>query len=103
MNHLQRASFALGWKRPIDVGLPQSFSKITIGVVYTSPPARLILLLTGKRVREELEVLIDQRFVQEWGRAMNQIPAQICLPVFERVFANELLFGAEEIGRSHDV
>ena len=103
MHHLNGAGLALGREGAVDVSLAQSLAEIAIRGAHATSPARLLLLGAGEGVREEVEILIDHRFVQVRRRMMNHLPAHVGLPVIERMLVEKLFFGAEKIGRSHDV
>ena len=103
MHHLNGASLAVGREGAVDVSLAQRFAEIAVGGADATPPARALLFGAGQGAGEEIEILIDDRFVQVRGRAVNHLPAHVGLPVVERMLGEQLFFGAEEIGRGDDV
>ena len=90
MDHLDGAGFAVGREGAVNIGLAESFSEVAVCSPDASAPTRLLLLGSGQSVREEVEVLIDQSFVQVWCCAMNHLPTHIGLPVIERLLVEQL-------------
>ena len=103
VNHLDSARFAVGRECAVDVGLAEGFSQIVVGGTDASPPAWLLLFGAGQCTREEVEILIDHRFVQVRRDMMNHLPAHVDLPVLERMRGDQFFFGAEKIRRGHNV
>src|SRR5207249_1934244 len=85
VNHLNGAGLALGRESAVDVGLAQGIAEIAVGGADAAAPARLLFFSPGQRVCEEVEVFVDDGLVQKPRSAMNYLPAQVGLPVIERL------------------
>src|SRR5580765_4563063 len=103
MHHLDGAGFALGWESAVHVGLAESVTEITIGGGDTATPAGALLFGARERVGEEVKVLVDDRFGEIGRGAVYHLPAKVGLPMIKRLAVDQLSFGAEEVGRSHNV
>ena len=83
LHHFKRASLASGGKLRFTY-MAERLAKFGVGACDATAPPRQVLFGSGEREAIEIEILVDEFCGQRGSRGMDQVPAQIDLPVRER-------------------
>ena len=96
--HLQHAF--LIFRREVfgDVGLPDGFAQIDVGVNRAAPPAWLNLLCSAQGASEEIEVFLDKRLAERGCHRVHGRPPQVCPPLLDGVRLDQLFHALEKDG-----
>ena len=97
VHHLQRPLLAGGRESAVNIGLAQSLAQVAIDEVHAAPPARLQRLCASQSMAEEIEIFFLEIRAQIARRAMQHPPAQVCLPVLQRMLLQHLFQAAKII------
>ena len=103
VHHFQRPLLAGGREGAVNVSLAQSFAQVAIDEVHAASPTRLQRLCPSQSMAEEIEIFFLEIRAQIARRAVQHPPAQVCLPVLQRMLLQHLFQAAKIIRRSHNV
>ena len=84
MDHFERAGFGFGRKILLHVDLAERFAESPVGGLSAAFPARLNFLGAGQRLAAEVELFGDKFLWKRLRGGVEQVPAQINLPIIER-------------------
>ncbi len=86
-DHGQCALLAFGTESLLHVNLADQLAQVTVRVAHAALPTRTQLLGPRQSLAEEIEVFVHERRRQHRRVRMHRVPAQIRLPIVERVRA----------------
>src|SRR5207253_1421178 len=81
IHHFQHSRFLSRRKFLGDVGLAQSFSELLVGKAYAPLPTSLQFFCPTEVLAIEVEVFLYEGLRQYFGELVNQVPAEVSLPV----------------------
>ena len=96
VDHLEHALLVRGRESAGNVSLAEGFSQSTIGGTHAASRARRQFLGAGKNTRE-IEVLIHHGVIHIRGSMVQELPAQVDLPVIHGLLLYHMIQATEEL------
>src|SRR6185312_5902675 len=96
MHNGEHALFGRFVELALDIGLAECVAELVIGRIDAALPALRDARLAIEQPAEESEVLLHKSLRRHRDEAVNQVPAQIGLPLLERHGLHERLETLEE-------